>query len=75
VTTVEKTKPADPDYHLCFLVDGLSDIFSLGVSVYEMAAGNRPLLDEALATISNRIFSRMPDGRSRFRLPISTKFC
>jgi len=40
VTTVEKTKPADPDFHLYFLVAGRSDIFSLGVIVYEMA-GNR----------------------------------
>jgi hypothetical protein len=41
VTTVEKTKPADPGFHLYFLVDGLPDIFSLGVIVYEIAAGNR----------------------------------
>ena len=43
-----------------FLVDSLSDIFSLGVIVYEMAAGNRPFLGESLATISNRILSQMP---------------
>jgi serine/threonine protein kinase len=66
VTTVEKIKPADPDFHLYFLVAGLSDIFSLGVIVYEMAAGNRPFLGESLATISNRILAQMPipiDGR------------
>jgi len=45
---------------LYFLVDGLSDIFSLGVIVYEMAVGNRPFWDESLATISNRILSQMP---------------
>jgi len=45
---------------LYFLVDGLSDIFSLSVIVYEMAAGNRPFLGESLATISNRFLSQMP---------------
>jgi hypothetical protein len=30
--------------------------------VYEMAADNRPLLGESLATISNRILSQMPAG-------------
>jgi len=60
---------------LYFLVDGLSDIFSLGVIGYEMAAGNRPFLGESLATISNRILSQMPCGRSRFWLPISIRKC
>jgi len=60
VTTVEKTKPADPDFHLYFLVAGLANIFSLGVIVYEMAAGNRLFLGESLATISSRILSQMP---------------
>jgi len=61
--------------NLYFLVDGLSDIFSLGVIVYEMAAGNRPLLGESLATIPNRILSQMPYGRSRFWLPSSIRKC
>ncbi len=56
-------------------VDGLSDIFSLGVIVYAMAAGNRPFLGESLATISNCILSQVPYGRSRFWLPISTRKC
>lgn len=41
-------------------VDGLSDIFSLGVIVYEMATGQRPFLGDSLATISNRILSKTP---------------
>ncbi|MDZ7290418.1 MAG: serine/threonine-protein kinase [candidate division KSB1 bacterium] len=41
-------------------VDGQSDIFSLGVIVYEMATGHRPFLGESIATISNRILSQMP---------------
>ena len=41
-------------------VDGQSDIFSLGVIVYEMATGQRPFLGESLATISNRILSHKP---------------
>ena len=57
---IEKTKPADPDFHLYFLGDGLSNIFLRGVIIYEMAAGNRPFLGESLATISNRILSQMP---------------
>lgn len=58
---------------LYFLVAGLPDIFSLGAIVYEMAAGNRPFFGESLATISNRILSQMPYGRSSFRLPISIR--
>jgi len=70
VTPVEKTKPPTPDFHLYFLVDGLSDIFSLGVIVYEMAAGNRSFLGEPLAIISNRILLRC-----RFWLLISISKC
>jgi len=57
---------------LYFLVDGLSDIFSLGVIVYEMAAGNRPFLGESLATISNRILSQMPIPASELNPQMSS---
>jgi CHASE2 domain-containing sensor protein len=41
-------------------VDGQSDLFSLGVIVYEMATGQRPFLGDTLAAISNRILSQKP---------------
>jgi serine/threonine protein kinase len=41
---------------LSIYVNGFSNIFSLGVIVYEMTPGNRPFLGESLAIISNRIF-------------------
>jgi hypothetical protein len=37
-----------------------SIIFSLGVSVCEMATGQHPFLGESHATISHRILFRMP---------------
>jgi hypothetical protein len=60
---------------LYFLVDDLSDIFSLGIIVYEMAASNRQFLSDSLTTISNRIISQMPYGRSRYWLPIAIRKC
>jgi hypothetical protein len=73
-TNVIPSQKQDLDFiQLYFLVDGLSDIFSLGVIVCEMAAGNRPCLGESLATISNRSLSQRPYGRSRFWLPIAVK--
>jgi hypothetical protein len=45
----------------------------LGVIVCEMAAGNCPFLGESHATISTRILSQMPYGRSRFWLPNVTR--
>ena len=55
-------------------VDGRSDIFSLGVIVYEMAADNRPFLGESLATISNRVLSQMPKKQfDKFKICRYTK--
>jgi len=52
-------------------VDGQSDIFSLGVIVYEMATGQRPFLGESLATISNRILSQTPLRASELNTKLS----
>lgn len=51
--------------------DGQSDIFSLGVIVYEMATGQRPFLGESLATISNRILSQTPLRASELNTKLS----
>jgi CHASE2 domain-containing sensor protein len=55
-------------------VDGQSDIFSLGVIVYEMATGNRPFLGESLATISSRILAQMPVHASDLNPKLSPAF-
>jgi len=55
-------------------VDGQSDIFSLGVIVYEMATGQRPFLGESLATISNRILAQMPILASDLNPKLSPAF-
>jgi CHASE2 domain-containing sensor protein len=52
-------------------VDGQSDIFSLGVIVYEMATGQRPFLGDSLATISNRILSQTPLRASELNTRLS----
>ena len=55
-------------------VDGQSDIFSLGVILYEMATGQRPFLGDSLATISNRILSQVPIRASDLNANLSPAF-
>ncbi|MDZ7360502.1 MAG: serine/threonine-protein kinase [candidate division KSB1 bacterium] len=55
-------------------VDGQSDMFSLGVIVYEMATGQRPFVGESLATISNRILAQMPILASDLNPKLSPAF-
>ncbi len=55
-------------------VDGQSDIFSLGVIVYEMATGTRPFLGESLATISSRILAQAPVHASALNPNLSPAF-
>jgi len=52
-------------------VAGQSDIFSLGVIVYEMATGQRPFLGDSLATISSRILSQTPLRASELNTKLS----
>jgi CHASE2 domain-containing sensor protein len=55
-------------------VDGQSDLFSLGVIVYEMATGQRPFLGESLTAISNRILSHAPILASDLNPKLSPAF-
>jgi serine/threonine protein kinase len=54
-------------------VDGRSDIFSLGVMLYEMLAGKAPFNGETISTIMYRILNDMPPdiGKINKRLPVA----
>jgi formylglycine-generating enzyme required for sulfatase activity len=47
-------------------LDGRSDIFSLGVMLYEMLSGQRPFADKSSAAIASAILTREPQPLARF---------
>lgn len=47
-------------------VDGRSDVFSLGVMLYEMLSGQRPFADKSSAAIASAILTREPAPIARF---------
>ena len=55
-------------------VDPRSDVFSLGVLIYQMATGRRPFEGETVAALAAAIVTDVPVPPSRLRFDLPTRF-
>ena len=56
-------------------VDARSDLFSLGIVLYELATGRRPFNGDSTVEISSSILRDTPEPPSRVRADLPTEFC
>ena len=62
-----------PEQARGFAVDGRTDIFSLGVVLYEMIAGRRPFVGESISDVIVSILDRQPQPLSEVSSEVSPR--